>query len=288
MQLALGSGEVRSELTVWLLVHGGTQASSMSATPSQPPATTSASEPVPVVSDIAASQPPPAAAANPAPVNGTAHPPDRFGNGASSGQTNPVPAPPPVSAQPTHDPVVLSVSYPPPSQKPPPPRVLPSTPFGQGAPQPQYRGQPIPSSYPPAPASQPMHSHYQAHSAQQVYSSSQPAQIGYQRQPAQQYGYQQPPPQQSSRPLIVDPPRKRSSLGLTVAMPPVHSASFPSPTKDYPSAFPKFVDDLSRNTLAIKQSVPEAVRQAVRDNWEKCLLGSEFHQAFVVSAIQYS
>jgi hypothetical protein len=96
-----------------------------------------------------------------------------------------------------------------------------------------------------------------------------------------QHSYQQ----QSSRPLIVDPPRKRSSIGLAVTMPPVHSATpgFPSPTKNYPAAFPKFSDDLSRNTLAIKQSVPEAVRQAVRDNWEKCLLGSEFHQAFVVS-----
>lgn len=90
---------------------------------------------------------------------------------------------------------------------------------------------------------------------------------------------------QSSRPVIIDPPRKRSSLAL--AMPPAHSTSpcFPSPTKDYPSASPKFSDDFSRNNFAIKQSVPEAVRQAVRDNWEKCLLGSEFHQAFVVSAL---
>lgn len=98
-----------------------------------------------------------------------------------------------------------------------------------------------------------------------------------------QQGYQPKP--QSARPLIIDPPRKISSLGLAIAMPSVNSSNsgFPSPAKDYSSSFPKFSDDLSRIALAIKQSIPEAARQAVRDNWEKCLLGSEFHQAFVVS-----
>ncbi|KAH8742877.1 hypothetical protein F5883DRAFT_667023, partial [Diaporthe sp. PMI_573] len=37
-------------------------------------------------------------------------------------------------------------------------------------------------------------------------------------------------------------------------------------------------------TYGIQQAVPEAVRRSVRDNWEKCLLGSEFHQAFILNA----
>lgn len=125
-----------------------------------------------------------------------------------------------------------------------------------------------------------MPSNHQRHFTQPVYPSSQPTQVSYQAQPVHQQGYQS----QSSRPLIIDPPRKRSSLGLAVAMPSAQSpeSGFPSPVKDYHSSFPKFADDMSRIALAIKQSVPEAVRQAVRDNWEKCLLGSEFHQAFVV------
>jgi hypothetical protein len=45
----------------------------------------------------------------------------------------------------------------------------------------------------------------------------------------------------------------------------------------------KFHDDCTRMTFSIQQSVPEAVRRMVRDNWEKCLLGSDFHQAFIVS-----
>jgi hypothetical protein len=58
---------------------------------------------------------------------------------------------------------------------------------------------------------------------------------------------------------------------------------FPSPTRDHATINPKFVDDCTRMTYAIQQSLPEAVRRIVRDHWEKCLLGSEFHQAFIVS-----
>lgn len=78
-------------------------------------------------------------------------------------------------------------------------------------------------------------------------------------------------------------------MALSVNMPPAKSSSaagYPSPTRDYRAETQKFGDDLSRNVLAIKQSVPEAVRQAVRDNWEKCLTGSEFHQAFIVSTVE--
>jgi hypothetical protein len=62
---------------------------------------------------------------------------------------------------------------------------------------------------------------------------------------------------------------------------------FPSPTQDYATINPKFVDDCTRMNFAIQQSLPEAVRRIVRDHWEKCLLGSEFHQAFIVSRVSY-
>jgi hypothetical protein len=58
---------------------------------------------------------------------------------------------------------------------------------------------------------------------------------------------------------------------------------FPSPTQDHALIKSKFSDDCTRMNFAIQQSIPEAVRRIVRDHWEKCLLGSEFHQAFVVS-----
>lgn len=63
----------------------------------------------------------------------------------------------------------------------------------------------------------------------------------------------------------------------------VSVTGFPSPIKDYAKENPKWVADVSRLTFAVQQSLPEAIRRVVRDNWEKCLLGSEFHQAFIVS-----
>lgn len=63
------------------------------------------------------------------------------------------------------------------------------------------------------------------------------------------------------------------------------SSGFPSPGRDSLYATPKFVDDRTRITYGIQQALPAAARRSVRDNWEKCLLGSDFHQAFVVSPL---
>jgi len=81
----------------------------------------------------------------------------------------------------------------------------------------------------------------------------------------------------------MDPPATRRQS--QPAPPPTApgSGGFPSPTLDHARVNPKFVDDVTRMTYAVQQSLPESVRRIVRDNWEKCLLGSEFHQAFVVS-----
>ncbi|KAK7908097.1 hypothetical protein PG985_015400 [Apiospora marii] len=61
--------------------------------------------------------------------------------------------------------------------------------------------------------------------------------------------------------------------------------AFQSPNRDHSRENPKFNDDLSRLTHAVQQSVPEAVRRVTRDNWEKILLGTGFHQAFVMNAV---
>ncbi|KAF3767917.1 hypothetical protein M406DRAFT_106797 [Cryphonectria parasitica EP155] len=62
------------------------------------------------------------------------------------------------------------------------------------------------------------------------------------------------------------------------------SSGFPSPGRDQSHANPKFADDRTRITYAIQQAIPEAARRSVRDCWEKALLGSDFHQAFVLNA----
>lgn len=60
---------------------------------------------------------------------------------------------------------------------------------------------------------------------------------------------------------------------------------FPSPDADHAAAVPKFSRDLSLLADAVQQSCPEAVRRIVRDKWEKCIMGSEFHHAFLMNAI---
>ncbi|KAL7629237.1 hypothetical protein AAE478_000757 [Parahypoxylon ruwenzoriense] len=80
---------------------------------------------------------------------------------------------------------------------------------------------------------------------------------------------------------IVDP-AVTSSQSRNYAHPP---QGFPSPRREHHLENPKYIDDLSRLTHAIQQSVPAAVRRVVRDNWEKSLLGSEFHHAFLLNAV---
>ncbi|KAL2133322.1 hypothetical protein VTI74DRAFT_2552 [Chaetomium olivicolor] len=79
----------------------------------------------------------------------------------------------------------------------------------------------------------------------------------------------------------MDPPAVRKAATQQAQR---SASGFPSPTQDHASINPKFVDDCTRMNFAIQQSLPEAVRRIVRDHWEKCLLGSEFHQAFLLNA----
>lgn len=60
--------------------------------------------------------------------------------------------------------------------------------------------------------------------------------------------------------------------------------SFPSPGREQGKQDLQFADECARITSAIRQAQPEAVRFSIRDDWEKTLLGSAFHQAFVLNA----
>ncbi|KAH8676056.1 hypothetical protein BX600DRAFT_454239 [Xylariales sp. PMI_506] len=100
-----------------------------------------------------------------------------------------------------------------------------------------------------------------------------------------------PPPSQTTQ----LPPLASLSEGKVAIVEPPGAASrhstagssrvFASPTRDHARENPKFREDVFRLTHAIQQSLSEAVRSVIRDHWEKTLLGSDFHQAFVMNAV---
>ncbi|TLS24993.1 hypothetical protein PpBr36_07318 [Pyricularia pennisetigena] len=130
--------------------------------------------------------------------------------------------------------------------EPPPPRVVSSQPSSGAFHRSPVSTEPMPSMYSPA-----------------------------QPQPSPSTGL---PGRPRNRPSIMDPP------GNTISSPARRGSGYPSPTIDHETINPKFVDDVARITYAIQQSLGDAVRRAIRDNWEKCLLGTDFHQAFVLNA----
>ncbi|KAK8138678.1 hypothetical protein PG984_002058 [Apiospora sp. TS-2023a] len=104
--------------------------------------------------------------------------------------------------------------------------------------------------------------------------------LATQAPPAQYVRRTSMPMPQGGKVPIVEPP----GAGLRRAASQNPNA-FQSPNRDHSRENPKFNDDLSRLTHAVQQSVPEAVRRVTRDNWEKILLGTGFHQAFIMNAI---
>ncbi|KAI1810998.1 hypothetical protein GGS20DRAFT_579435 [Poronia punctata] len=58
----------------------------------------------------------------------------------------------------------------------------------------------------------------------------------------------------------------------------------PSPEIDHQARIPRFKRDLSVVADAVQRSCPEAVRRIVRDKWDKCIMGSDFHHAFILNA----
>ncbi|KAG8157889.1 hypothetical protein KVR01_012161 [Diaporthe batatas] len=94
--------------------------------------------------------------------------------------------------------------------------------------------------------------------------------------------YRQQPLAPAATPAPPPPAAPASSAPPLAAAP--SAMSFPSPGREHIHADQKFLDDKTRISFGIHQAVPEAVRRSVRDNWEKCLVGSDFHQAFVLNA----
>ncbi|KAK3306854.1 uncharacterized protein B0T15DRAFT_155602 [Chaetomium strumarium] len=161
----------------------------------------------------------------------------------------------------------------------------------QPAPHYQARAQiPPPSHQHQQPPLQPYHHHHSLPQPQQAAPASVTSPPPpHQTQVSTYHSHPQPQPVLRSqalhrttllKPAIMDPPAMRKQSQSQVAV-----MGFPSPTQDHANINPKFVDDCTRMNFAIQQSLPEAVRRIVRDHWEKCLLGSDFHQAFVVSLV---
>ncbi|SPQ20117.1 006d6eed-1103-44ba-ad19-c6e766c0151a [Thermothielavioides terrestris] len=154
-----------------------------------------------------------------------------------------------------------SQPQPQPHQQPPPPQPQPLEPVPASA---------LPALHQPQPQA-----HLQFHSHPQP--QPQPQQS---LPPLPHTSHQRAP---GPKPVIMDPPGLRKATQSQSSQQQT-AMGFPSPTRDYAAANPKFVDDCTRMNYALLQSLPEAVRRIVRDHWEKCLLGSEFHQAFILNA----
>jgi hypothetical protein len=58
---------------------------------------------------------------------------------------------------------------------------------------------------------------------------------------------------------------------------------FSSPSARHREAIPMYVEDVARLDFSLKQARPEVTREAVRNNWDKCLVGTDYHLAFAVS-----
>ncbi|KAI0514814.1 hypothetical protein F5B22DRAFT_647295 [Xylaria bambusicola] len=62
---------------------------------------------------------------------------------------------------------------------------------------------------------------------------------------------------------------------------------FASPHFDHDAQIPRFNRDVSLVADVVQQACPEAVRRVIRDKWEKCVMGSEFHHAFLMNATMH-
>lgn len=220
----------------------------------QQPLTQPQPQPQPLPLPPPSSTPVPAVASAPLPQPG---PPAVPHSQSSSPRPTPVPGPVPTGNSPVAGPYQGHHQQQPPLPPPPPPQQPPvpvthyqqPPPLAHHAPPPAHHGPPPAHHGPPQPL--PMN-----------------------------HGYPpQPPPLQQGKVAIVEPPR------------PAHRASGPttdalnSPGRDHARANPKFNEDTSRLTHAIQQSLPEAVRHVTREHWEKTLLGSDYHQNFVVGLV---
>ncbi|KAI1261109.1 hypothetical protein F5Y18DRAFT_216164 [Xylariaceae sp. FL1019] len=88
-----------------------------------------------------------------------------------------------------------------------------------------------------------------------------------------------PPPRPSFHSPQQPPQQSQQARNNTPAQ------RFASPEVDHSLHTPRFDRDLALLSDDIRQCRPEAIRRIVRDNWEKCVMGSEFHSAFLLNAV---
>ncbi|KXJ95735.1 hypothetical protein Micbo1qcDRAFT_230915 [Microdochium bolleyi] len=62
-------------------------------------------------------------------------------------------------------------------------------------------------------------------------------------------------------------------------------SDFPSPGRNHAATRPGFMEDVDSLTTKIQHSPPEAVRAAVRRSWQTTLMGSSWHEAFILNMI---
>jgi hypothetical protein len=83
--------------------------------------------------------------------------------------------------------------------------------------------------------------------------------------------------------FIDEPPSKRAAAAAAAAAAAgALQSGFQSPIPQYGGETAHFHEDVRRINYEMHMTAPGVVRRVVRDNWQKTLLGSDFHQAFIV------
>ncbi|KAH7171075.1 hypothetical protein EDB81DRAFT_189300 [Dactylonectria macrodidyma] len=95
---------------------------------------------------------------------------------------------------------------------------------------------------------------------------------------------QQPQPQHPTGPPIAPKP---TTLPFSAPLPPPHEMGLPpNTTLASPNSVSSVTSSQEYQTLVrmVSAASPEVVRQVIRDRWEKALLGSQYHVAFLLNA----
>ncbi|GJC80371.1 hypothetical protein ColLi_03209 [Colletotrichum liriopes] len=106
------------------------------------------------------------------------------------------------------------------------------------------------------------------------------------------YAMQQVPSAPKQTPVPVPSLQNPVSNSNTTFAPVVASdlppaANTASPANDEEQRAQRFADDYARLCALMNECDPDAVRRAVRDNHERCLLGSHYHTAFLMNVTMH-
>ncbi|OHW99258.1 hypothetical protein CSPAE12_02035 [Colletotrichum incanum] len=107
------------------------------------------------------------------------------------------------------------------------------------------------------------------------------------------YATQQVPSAPKQTPVPVPSPQNQASSSNT-AFAPVVASDLPQaantashPTNDEEQKAQRFAEDYAKLCAVMNECDPDAVRRAVRDNHERCLLGSHYHTAFLMNVTMH-